>query len=71
MSKPEFEQFLNDSLNHKQDISPDKDLWPGVERAIATIVIHMFSYGANVRFATCSLSLANKLHISNQRFKEI
>tara|TARA_Y100000034_G_C6891561_1_gene410258 strand:+ start:1682 stop:2167 length:486 start_codon:yes stop_codon:yes gene_type:complete len=36
MSKPEFEQFLNDSLNHKQDISPDKDLWPGVERAIAT-----------------------------------
>ncbi|MCQ8882932.1 hypothetical protein NQS96_14230 [Pseudoalteromonas shioyasakiensis] len=36
MSKPEFEQFLNDSLNQQQDISPDKDLWPGIERAIAT-----------------------------------
>ena len=36
MSKPDFEQFLNDSLNQpKQDIGPDKNLWPGIERAIA------------------------------------
>ncbi|MAE01099.1 MULTISPECIES: hypothetical protein [Pseudoalteromonas] len=36
MSKLDFEQFLNDSLNQpKQDIGPDKNLWPGIERAIA------------------------------------
>lgn len=36
MSKQDFEQFLTQSLNDSNaDIAPDKDLWPGVERAIA------------------------------------
>lgn len=36
MSKPDFEQFLTQSLSEKdQNLEPEKDLWPGIERAIA------------------------------------
>lgn len=36
MNKPDFEQFLTQSLNEKKhELAPEKDLWPGIERAIA------------------------------------
>ena len=35
MSKPNFDNYLNESLNTlDKDIAPQKDLWAGVERAI-------------------------------------
>ncbi len=36
MSKQNFEQFLTQSLNETEsELTPEKDLWPGIERAIA------------------------------------
>ncbi len=36
MNKSDFEQFLTQSLNDtKHELTPEKDLWPGVERALA------------------------------------
>ncbi|MGS0534638.1 hypothetical protein [Pseudoalteromonas sp. SaAl2] len=36
MNKPDFEQFLTQSLNEiEPELAPEKDLWPGIERAIA------------------------------------
>ncbi|MCF2862680.1 hypothetical protein ABMY44_12685 [Pseudoalteromonas sp. Cnat2-41] len=35
MSKPDFEQFLNQQLQQQQkEISPERDLWPGIEQGI-------------------------------------
>ncbi len=35
MSKPNFEQFLDEQLQSQQEeISPSRDLWPGIEHAI-------------------------------------
>lgn len=35
MNKPDFEQFLTQSLNEKEhELEPEKNLWPGIERAI-------------------------------------
>ncbi|HCV03356.1 MULTISPECIES: hypothetical protein [Pseudoalteromonas] len=66
MSKQEFEQFLNDSLNQKQDISPDKDLWPGIERAIAepqTQQIEKPTHGWNKLAAVAACCIAALLTV--------
>ena len=66
MSKQEFEQFLNDSLNQKQDISPDKDLWPGIERAIAepqTPQIEKPTHGWNKLAAVAACCIAALLTV--------
>ena len=35
MSKPNFEQFLDEQLQSQQkEVSPSRDLWPGIEHAI-------------------------------------
>jgi hypothetical protein len=34
MSKPEFDTFVTQSIAEHGDIKPDKNLWPGIERAI-------------------------------------
>ncbi|CAM4181446.1 hypothetical protein PSOS111911_06315 [Pseudoalteromonas ostreae] len=35
MSKPNFETFLTESINNTEsEISPQKDLWPGIEKAL-------------------------------------
>ncbi|MBD1584279.1 hypothetical protein [Pseudoalteromonas sp. S16_S37] len=36
MSKPDFEQFLKESLEQTKEVAPKRDLWPGIERAIVT-----------------------------------
>jgi type I site-specific restriction endonuclease len=37
MSKQNFDDYLNESLNNlKQGITPNKDLWSGIERALVT-----------------------------------
>ncbi|MCF6435650.1 hypothetical protein [Pseudoalteromonas sp. MMG022] len=36
MSKPDFEQFLKESLEQTKDIAPTRDLWKGIENAIAS-----------------------------------
>ncbi|WP_199774396.1 MULTISPECIES: hypothetical protein [unclassified Pseudoalteromonas] len=35
MSKPDFDQFLDEQLQSQQkEVSPSRDLWPGIEHAI-------------------------------------
>lgn len=35
MSKPNFETFLAESINNTElEVSPQKDLWPGIEKAL-------------------------------------
>ncbi|MFY8273650.1 hypothetical protein AAEU32_05945 [Pseudoalteromonas sp. SSDWG2] len=35
MSKPDFDQFLDEQLHTQQkELSPSRDLWPGIEHAI-------------------------------------
>ncbi|NOU53166.1 hypothetical protein HG263_21945 [Pseudoalteromonas sp. JBTF-M23] len=36
MSKPDFEQFLKESLEQTKEVAPKRDLWPGIERALVT-----------------------------------
>ncbi|CAM4073457.1 hypothetical protein [Pseudoalteromonas byunsanensis] len=36
MNKPDFEQFLKESLEQTKDIAPRRDLWKGIENAIAS-----------------------------------
>ncbi|BBN82972.1 hypothetical protein PA25_29570 [Pseudoalteromonas sp. A25] len=36
MNKPDFEQFLKESLEQTKDIEPKRDLWPGIERALVS-----------------------------------
>ena len=36
MNKPDFDTFLAESINNTDsDITPQKDLWPGIEKALA------------------------------------
>ncbi|MGP5157834.1 hypothetical protein [Pseudoalteromonas prydzensis] len=36
MNKPDFDTFLAESINNSDsDITPQKDLWPGIEKALA------------------------------------
>lgn len=38
MSKPDFDTFLAESINNTDsDITPQKDLWPGIEKALAQV----------------------------------
>ncbi|WP_404342590.1 hypothetical protein [Pseudoalteromonas mariniglutinosa] len=51
MNKPDFEQFLTQSLQQPQHpIAPEKDLWPGIERAIT--VPHKAPLKASHRYST-------------------
>lgn len=34
MNKPDFDTFVSQSIAEASEIAPDKDLWPGIERAI-------------------------------------
>ncbi len=35
MNKPDFDQFLNEQLqSQEKELSPSRDLWPGIEHAI-------------------------------------
>ncbi|WP_105166746.1 hypothetical protein [Pseudoalteromonas sp. T1lg23B] len=36
MNKPDFEQFLKESLEQTKGIAPKRDLWKGIENAIAS-----------------------------------
>ncbi|CAH9054889.1 hypothetical protein PSECIP111951_02688 [Pseudoalteromonas holothuriae] len=36
MNKPSFEQFLKESLEQTKEVSPKRDLWPGIERALVS-----------------------------------
>jgi len=36
MSKANFDDFLKESLANPSEMSPSRDLWPGIERAIAS-----------------------------------